>query len=378
MKLQATSAARLSAISMAVLPAATLALCTLVLSGCATSAGQQSNSSTAAGEKQSTTDQAIQSDYDNYAAEQGRIQALNDSGKHRVASYSLAKAQCWLDVSLHEYTRNDRSNFPRLAFEESFKITDYLGKGGAVGAAGNPALQTPLVNDAAKLRQDLWDAAAKLKGHAGWRCAEQKTACAEVELVHAGNEFNQQQWRHAKPYVQIAEDLIGDAQKAAEACIAPPAPMVAKAAPAPVVVPVAPVPAAAVPVNASANVLFSFDKRDMPNVRSYTKDQLDTLIGQVKGGAITVSSIKLIGHADRLNSTGDANYNVKLSQDRVNTIKNYMVSAGVPANLINTEFKADTTQIEACTKAKFRSTAELQECLLPNRRVEVLLSGVRK
>ncbi len=360
MKLQATS-------PFAVV---VLTLSAIVLAGCATRAGQQVNSSTTPADKQSISDEAIHSDYADYEAQQGRIKAINDTGKHRVASYSLAKAQCWLDVSLHEYTRNDRSNFPRMAYEESSRITDYINKGGVVSGASNPALQTPLVNDAAKLRQDLWDAAAKLKGHPGWRCAEQKTACAEVELVHAGNEFNQQQWRHAKPYVQIAEDLIGDAQKAAEACIPPPAP-VAQPAPA------APVPLAS-PVSASANVLFNFDKRDMANVRSYTKDQLDSLIAQVKGGAITVSDIKLIGHADRLNSTGDANYNVKLSQDRVNTIKAYMVNAGVPANLITTDYKADSTQIEACTKAKFRSNVELQECLLPNRRVEVLLTGVRK
>jgi OmpA-OmpF porin, OOP family len=366
-------------------PALSPILCALsaafVLAGCATSAGQQNNSSTTPAAKQSITDKEIHSDYANYETQQGRIKSLNDTGRHRVASYSLAKAQCWLDVSLHEYTRNDRSNFPKLAYAESFKITDYLEKGGAVAAATNPANATPLVNDAAKLRPDLWDAAAKLKSHAGYRCAEQKTACAEVELVHAGNEFNQQQWRHAKPYVQIAEDLIGDAQRAAEACIPPPAP--APVAPPVVVAPPAPVPApvaapALVPVNAAANVLFNFDKRDLGNVRPYTKDQLDTLIGQVKGGNITVSSIKLVGHADRLNSTGDANYNTKLSQDRVETIRAYMVSQGVPANLISTEYRADSQQIEACTKAKFRSNAELQECLLPNRRVEVLLSGVRK
>ncbi len=361
--------------------AATAALTAILLAGCATNAGQQSNSSTTPAAQQSITDKAIHGDYANYETQQGRIKALNDTGRHRVASYSLAKAQCWLDVSLHEYTRNDRSNFPKLAYEESFKITDYLEKGGAVAAATNPANATPLVNDAAKLRPDLWEAAAKLKSHAGFRCAEQKTACAEVELVHAGNEFNQQQWRHAKPYVQIAEDLIGDAQRAAEACIPAPAPVAPRvvAAPAPTPAPVVPAPIAApVPVNAAANVLFNFDKRDLGNVRPYTKDQLDTLIAQVKSGSITVSGIKLVGHADRLNSTGDANYNTKLSQDRVETIRAYMVSQGVPANLMATEFKADTQQIEACTKAKFRSNAELQECLLPNRRVEVLLSGVRK
>jgi OmpA-OmpF porin, OOP family len=354
------------------------ALSALVIAGCSTTAGQQSNSSTTPAVKQSITDKAVAEDYANYEAQQGRIKVINDTGRHRVASYSLAKAQCWLDVSLHEYTRNDRSNFPRLAYEESFRITDFLEKGGAVTAANNPANATPLVNDAAKLRPDLWDAAAKLKGHTGWRCAEQKTACAEVELVHAGNEFNQQQWRHAKPYVQIAEDLIGDAQRAAESCVPPPAPVATAPQPVPRSAAVVAPPPAPVPVSATANVLFNFDKHDLGNVRPYTKDQLDSLIAQVRGGSINVSSIRLVGHADRLNSTGDANYNTKLSQDRVETIRAYMVSQGVPANLISTEFKADTQQIEACTRAKFRSNADLQECLLPNRRVEVVLSGVRK
>ncbi len=353
------------------------AMAAVSIVGCSTSPGQQKNSSTVPDAKQSITDGAIHADYAGYQAQQGQIKTLNDTGKFAVSSYSMSKAQCWLDVSLHEYTRNDRSQFPRQAFAQSKAITDFLAKDGNAAAANNPAMQTPLVNDAAKLRPDLWDALTKLKGHTGFRCAAQKTACAEVELVHAGNEFNQQQWRHAKPYVQIAEDLVADAQRAAEACVPPPAPVVA-AAPAPT--PVAPAPAvvAPVPFNAAANVLFNFDKRDMPNVRTYTKDQLDTLIAQVKTGNVNVNSIKLTGHADRLNSTGDAQYNIKLSQDRVDTIKSYMTANGVSPALISTEFKADGQQIEACTKAKFASAAELQECLLPNRRVEVLVTGTRK
>ena len=96
-----TSAARTIKYTGAI-PAVALALSALVLAGCATNAGQQSNSSTTAAGNQSITDQTIQSDYANYETQQGRIKSLNDTGKHRVASYSLAKAQCWLDVSLHE------------------------------------------------------------------------------------------------------------------------------------------------------------------------------------------------------------------------------------------------------------------------------------
>jgi OmpA-OmpF porin, OOP family len=128
----------------------------------------------------------------------------------------------------------------------------------------------------------------------------------------------------------------------------------------------------------AANVLFNFDKRDMPNVRAYTKDQLDAPIARVKGGTINVTKIDLIGHADRLNSTDKADYNEVLSKDRVATIRDYMVANGVPANLLATSYRSDTVQIEACTKQKFRSNAELQECLLPNRRVEVVLTGTQK
>jgi len=183
---------------------------------------------------QRITDEAISADQKAYETLQGRIQGLNDRGRP-VRDYHLSKAQCWLDVSFHEYTRNDRSAFPQEALSESEKLI----QGMEAGRSPLPT-DTPLVNGAARLRPDLWDRAAALRGHAGFRCAQQKVACAEVELVHAGNEHQQQQWRHAKPYVQIAEDLLTEADALAAACAPPPAPVPAPA-PAPIPVPV-PVP----------------------------------------------------------------------------------------------------------------------------------------
>ncbi len=328
------------------------------------------------------TDTAIHTDYATYARQQGAIKALNDTGRHRVASYSLAKAQCWLDVSFHEYSRNDRSAFPQGALTESFRITDYLAKGGSVTASENPANQTPLVNNAAKLRPDLWERAAKLKGHQGLRCAEQRLACAEVELVHAGNEHNQQQWRHAKPYVQIAEDLMGEAEAAAQACVPPPAPapvaiaapppppVVAPAPPPPPPVVVAPAPRA---VQREATVLFNFDRRDLANVRPLTKDTVDRLVAEVKSGW-QLQRVVLTGHADISNNTRDNSYNVRLAQDRAQTVKAYLISQGIPANLISTEARADSAQVVSCD-AKRLKKADYEECLLPNRRVEVRAEG---
>ena len=56
--------------------------------------------------KDRISDAAIQADHQSYEALQGRIKALNDRGRP-LRDYHLSKAQCWLDVSLHEYTRND-------------------------------------------------------------------------------------------------------------------------------------------------------------------------------------------------------------------------------------------------------------------------------
>jgi OmpA-OmpF porin, OOP family len=325
---------------------------------------------------QRISDQAISADQQAYESLQGRIKGLNDRGRP-VRDYHLSKAQCWLDVSFHEYTRNDRSAFPQEAMTESEKLI--------VGMEGNVSplpTDTPLVNGAARLRPDLWDRAAALRGHAGFRCAQQKTACAEVELVHAGNEHQQQQWRHAKPYVQIAEDLLADAQQLAESCNPPPPPAPAPApvaAPLPVPIPTpAPkaAPAALQEVVLNAAVLFNFDRHDAKNMRPFSVVQLEELVRRVQRDKLIVDSIQLSGHADRLNGTGAGDYNQRLSEKRVATVKAELARLGLDAKVMSTAASGDSQQVTGC-EARFPRPAELQECLLPNRRVEVVISARR-
>ena len=161
-------------------------------------------------------DNVIYQDYQAYSGLQERIHQLNEHGVP-VRDYRLSKAQCWLDVSLHEYTRNDRSDFPQAAMTESEKLIISLEQ-------ANPVipLDTPLVNGAARLRPDLWARTAAFHQMLGAQCGWPQIACAEVELVHAGNEFNQQGWRHAKPYIQIAEDLLAEGSAAMARCVPPP------------------------------------------------------------------------------------------------------------------------------------------------------------
>ncbi len=287
------------------------------------------------------TDEAIDADLRSYEATQGRIQALNDGGRP-VRDYFLSKAQCWLDVSFHEYTRNDRSAFPQEALDESLKLI--------VGMEGNVSplpTDTPLVNDARYLREDLWKRLRALHGTPGFSCAQQAVACGEVELVHAGNEFNQQQWRHAKPYIQIAEDLVNDAEAMARQCGGP------------AVVPALPL---------VANVLFEFDRDQRGDIRGYSLEGMDGALARIAAEGLTLESVELVGHADRLQGQG-ADHNEALSARRARTVRELLIERGVDAERINYSYRGDTEQVQKCDGVKPR--AALRECLLPNRRVEV-------
>ena len=309
------------------------------------------------------SDDVIQRDHVAYETMQGRIKALNDAGRP-VRDYALSKAQCWLDVSFHEYTRNDRSAFPQAAFTESERLIV------AMEARRDPIdMTTALVNGATRLRPDLWGQADAIKGSAGFRCAQQQVACAEVELVHAGNEYNQQQWRHAKPYVQIAEDLLGEARSRADRCD-PPAP------PPPPFVPVAVTPPAPVPVPApgevhvvSTVVFFRFDRSAQADITPASRAQLDALLADLASDVSSVQSVRLVGHADRLNGTGHGDYNQRLSERRVETVRALFVARGVAAAAIETAARGDANPVAGCPGRPPKDA--LEACLAPDRRVDI-------
>ncbi len=299
------------------------------------------------------SDERIHADHEAYASVQKRIHALNEAGRP-VRDYHLSKAQCWLDVSFHEYTRNDRSDFTQGALDESVSLV------AAMEAKVEPLpMDTPLVNDAARLRPDLWDRFAVLKQHDGFRCAQQLVACAEVELVHAGNEYNQQQWRHAKPYVQIAEEKIVEASATAEACNPP----------------MSPAPSVTVEnVTLSASALFRFDRSTESDLLPAGRAELDALAARLAEVYARVDSIALVGHTDRL---GTDAYNQALSEARAATVKAYLQSRGVTAP-ISAEGRGESEPFTTTCPAGEVATRALTECLQPDRRVEVSITGIRR
>ena len=318
----------------------------LALAACAQSTPNPPAPGALAAQQDRISDGVIDRDYGVYRETQQRIKALNDGGR-RVADYQLSKAQCWLDVSFHEYSRNDRGGFPQAALSESQRII------GALEAGQDAGWATPLVNHAEKLRPDLWARYDALKQSAGFSCAAQQTACGEVELVHAGNEIHDAGWRHAKPYVQIAEDLAGGAEKSAADCGAPPK------------------PAAAVQpekITLSADALFQFDKSESKDLLPKGRAELDDLAQKLATRKVTVTAIKVTGYTDRL---GSAAYNQRLSLARANTVKRYLQEHGVTAP-VSVEGRGLQDQLVACTGVKPRPA--LLACLQPNRRVEVTIT----
>lgn len=139
--------------------------------------------------------------------------------------------------------------------------------------------------------------------------------------------------------------------------------------------PPAPAPVAVVParqrVSLSADALFGSAKS---TVRPEGKAQLDTFSTQL-GGA-TYESISVEGHADRMGSTA---YNQTLSNARATAVKDYLVVHGKidPAKISATGMSegSPVTALADCTDRLSR--AQLIECLQPDRRVEIEVTGTR-
>ncbi len=306
------------------------------------------------------SDQAVSADQQAYRLLQERIKKLDDGGV-RVGDYYLSKAQCWLDVSFHEYTRNDRSAFPLQALQESAKIVAALED----GSTPNPGDATPLVNDATRLRDDLWASFGKLRASPGFACAAQKVACGEVELVHAGNEYKQLGWRHANPYVQLAEDAQTAAQSAAASC---PADQPKREPP-----PDIPPPRIEHErITLDMDALFRFDKAGPADVLPQGLDRIRELAARLKQGYVQIDTLSVTGHTDRL---GSDSYNQALSEKRALTVKQLLREQGI-ANVISAYGKGKAEPVAACDKVAPR--AALIDCLQPNRRVEIELTGIKR
>jgi outer membrane protein OmpA-like peptidoglycan-associated protein len=290
-------------------------------------------------------------------------------------NYHLAKARTWLDLALSEYHQKDSSGIMLAAIAQAATLLDALDK-----KQSNISMDTPIeLPGSEAVRADLWDKIAALKANPNFSCGQRQIAEAEVYLVWTGHEKAESGWSHAQSYARSAEDLIYEAQVAIANCaVSMNPPLAASSVLAPV--PVANVVEVIVEKRIienhiiekqvlSTDTLFAFNSAELI---SGAIPRLDKLAGLIKGwGAI--EAIALVGHTDRY---GSAEYNQKLSEQRAERIKQYLVAKGIAADKINASGAGSTQPLLTCSVKPPK--LEQISCLQPNRRVEITLREARQ
>jgi outer membrane protein OmpA-like peptidoglycan-associated protein len=287
-------------------------------------------------------DEAIADDIAVMRNLQGRLAILNDKGVP-IGGYHFAKAQAWLDFAMDEYTVNDRSRVVEEALGQALGIIEPLERGDR-----NLGVTTPIIPTSSLVRPDLWEKAETLKKNVeSFRCAGDKIAQLEVQLVWAGHEEKELGWRHAKPYLQAAERLarevddrmascpqqnVEQAQPGAAVAVIPP--ITDRAVLTPVPPPAAmkcpePVPAVinAVLEPLPDSVHFALDRAEISDTSAAVLDRIAAAMKKEPD-----LRILLKGHADQ---RGEFTYNLTLSRKRVEHVRAYLLAAGVDVKRIS-------------------------------------------
>lgn len=118
-----------------------------------------------------------------------------------------------------------------------------------------------------------------------------------------------------------------------------------------------------------ADTLFAFNKYDL---KPAGKDALDALVAEVQAMDPTTGKALVVGYTDPI---GSLKYNMGLSERRANTVREYLISKGAPADKITAEGRGPADQVTGDTCKNVKPLAKRIECLAPDRRVEITVTG---
>lgn len=119
----------------------------------------------------------------------------------------------------------------------------------------------------------------------------------------------------------------------------------------------------------NSDVTFAFGKANLKPQAQATLDSVYGEISQVKSAKVAVA-----GYTDRIGS--DA-FNVKLSQERADSVSNYFVAKGVAADAISATGYGEANPVTGATCDQVKGRKALIACLAPDRRVEIAVNGTK-
>jgi OOP family OmpA-OmpF porin len=117
--------------------------------------------------------------------------------------------------------------------------------------------------------------------------------------------------------------------------------------------------------------LFDFNKA---TVTEAARARIDSEILAKLSGFSSIKVVIVSGHTDRLGSQA---YNQKLSEKRAEAVKDYLASKGVDAGKIQATGFGKTSPVKFGCDDKL-PRKQLIECLAPNRRVVIEVTGTAK
>jgi outer membrane protein OmpA-like peptidoglycan-associated protein len=115
--------------------------------------------------------------------------------------------------------------------------------------------------------------------------------------------------------------------------------------------------------------LFQFGKSDESSIINSGGQHLQVFAEKIKAEFSTVESIVLKAHTDRI---GNNEKNLLLSYQRAETIKKLIIQAGVQSKVFDLNGIGSAEPIVKCNGL---NQAKTIECLAPNRRFEVVVTG---
>lgn len=135
-----------------------------------------------------------------------------------------------------------------------------------------------------------------------------------------------------------------------------------------------PVPAAGPQtITLAADALFAFGRSDLYAMSPIGRASLDALVMRLRGEYVKLERLHVIGHADPI---GQPMSNERLSMERAQTVRDYLVQTGLNNVQITSEGRG--SREPAVTQCGWGVSPEAISCHAPNRRVVIEIIGARR